>query len=204
MALGSQGSAKETNTQVYVTEAKVEDEPVLWRMLTFAAWMGSDGEEQMAQARSDPYLRTYVSEWGTKRGDLGVIARDRLGEALGATWLRLGSTEGPYKLGDEEVPELATAVIPEARRRGVGSVLMKRLIESARPYYPRIVLSVREENPAVLFYSRFGFLEVSRMKDRVGGNSLVMSLDLGQAAQHQNPGGGIQNARSMHRTATRH
>jgi ribosomal protein S18 acetylase RimI-like enzyme len=183
----------ETNTQVYVTTAKVQDEPVLWLMLTFAAWMGSGGEEQIAHARSDPYLSTYVSEWGTKSGDLGVIARDGFGEVLGAAWLRLGSSEGPYKLGDKQVPELAMAVIPQARRQGVGSVLMKNLIELARPYYPRIVLSVREDNPAVLFYSRFGFCELSRMRNRAGGDSLVMTIELGRAAQHQDPLGGPQN-----------
>jgi len=184
----------EANTQIYVTAAKAQDEPVLWLMLTFAARMESGGEEQIAHARSDPYLSTYVSEWGTKRGDLGVVARDGFGEVLGAAWLRLGSAEGPYKLGDKQVPELATAVMPQARRRGVGTVLMKHLIESAMPYFPRIVLSVRDGNPAVFFYSSLGFREVSRMKNRVGGDSLVMTLDLAQAAQHQDSTGGAQNA----------
>lgn len=184
----------ETSFQVSVTAATVQDEPVLWLMLTYAAWMGSGGEEQIVDAQSDPYLSSYVSEWGTKRGDLGVIARDGFGEAIGAAWLRLGGAQGSYKLGDQQVPELATAVIPRARRRGVGSVLMRNLIESARLYYPRIVLSVRQENAAVLFYSRLGFREVSRMKNRVGGESLVMALDFGQAAQHPDLVGGIQKA----------
>jgi ribosomal protein S18 acetylase RimI-like enzyme len=183
----------ETNTQINVTTAKVQDEPVLWLMLTFAAWMGSGGEEQIAHARSDPYLSDYVSEWGTRRGDLGVIARDEFGEALGAAWLRLSSAERPYKLGNMQVPELAMAVIPQARRRGVGSALMKRLIDLASPCYPRIALSVREENPAVLFYSRLGFREVSRMKNRVGGDSLVMSMDLHRAAQQNDPVRGDQD-----------
>jgi ribosomal protein S18 acetylase RimI-like enzyme len=174
-----------TNTQIHVTEAKVEDEPVLWLMLTYAAGMGSGGEEQISQARSDPYLSSYVANWGTKRGDLGVVAREGEGKVLGATWLRLGNAEGPYKLGDDQVPELATAVIPQARNQGVGSVLMKHLIELARPNYPRIVLSVREENPAVHFYSKLGFREGSRMKNRVGGDSLIMTLDLGHAAPPQ-------------------
>jgi ribosomal protein S18 acetylase RimI-like enzyme len=173
----------DAKTQIYVTAAEAEDEPVLWQMLTFAASMGSGGVEQVAHARSDPYLSTYVSEWGSKRGDVGVVARDRFGEVLGAAWLRLGSAGGQFKLGDQQVPELATAVVPQARGRGVGTVLMRHLIEAARPHFPRMVLSVREENPAVRFYSSLGFQEVSRMKNRVGGDSLVMTLDLDQAAQ---------------------
>ncbi|MCT0206541.1 GNAT family N-acetyltransferase [Synechococcus sp. CS-1332] len=76
----------------------------------------------------------------------------------------------------------------------MGTVLMKHLIESAKPCFPRIVLSVREENPAVLFYSRLGFREVSRMKNRVCGDSLVMTHDLDHAAQPQDLAGGAQNA----------
>ena len=124
----------------------------------------------------------------------GVIARDRSGDVLGAAWLRLGGIQGPYQLADKHVPELAMAVIPQARCRGVGSVLMSHLIESARSCYSQIILSVREDNPAVHFYSRFGFREVSRIKNRVGGESLVMSIDLAPLARPQNPVGGIHNA----------
>ena len=49
-ALGNQGSITEASTQVYVTAHNIQDEPVLWLMLTFAAWMGSRGEEQIADA----------------------------------------------------------------------------------------------------------------------------------------------------------
>lgn len=163
---------------VYIMPAEVQDEAVLWLMLTYAASMGEGGAEQVATAQSDPFLMTYVSGWGLKKGDVGVVARDAPGNALGAAWLRLGGGGGQFKLSDDDVPELATAVIPAARGRGVGTALMKRLIALATPHFRRIVLSVREENPAVPFYSRLGFRAVSTMKNRVGGNSLVMALDL--------------------------
>ncbi len=126
----------ETSTQIYVTEANVQDEPVLWLMLTFAAWMGSGGEEQIADAQSDPSFSTDVTEWGTKKGDLGVNPRDGFREVLGAAWPRFGGAEGLYKLANMKVPELATPDISQARRRGVGSILMKYLIELARLCYP--------------------------------------------------------------------
>jgi ribosomal protein S18 acetylase RimI-like enzyme len=72
--------------------------------------------------------------------------------------------------------------------------MMKHLTELARPSYPRIILSVREENPAVLFYSKLGFREVSRMENRVGGSSLVMTMDLAHAAREPDSVGGIQKA----------
>jgi ribosomal protein S18 acetylase RimI-like enzyme len=163
---------------IEVTPAGAGDEPVLWLMLTYAASMGAGGPERIAEAQADPYLRTYVAGWGSRPGDLGVVAREPSGEPIGAAWLRLGTGGGPFKLSDDETPELATAVTPHARGRGVGSLLMKTLIEAARPHFPRLVLSVREENPAARFYARLGFRELARMKNRVGGDSLVMSLEL--------------------------
>jgi hypothetical protein len=40
----------EPSTQVYVTAASVQDEPVLWLMLTFTVSIGSGGEEPIADA----------------------------------------------------------------------------------------------------------------------------------------------------------
>lgn len=165
-------------SNTWLIAAERHHEPVLWRMLTHAASMGADTDAAIAQAKSDPYLRCYVEEWGMRHGDLGVVALGRSGAELGAAWLRLGSAGGRFKLGDNHVPELATAVVPEARAEGVGTQMMGALIEAARGRFPEIVLSVREENPAVRFYRRLGFLESGRMENRVGGASLVMRLPL--------------------------
>jgi GNAT superfamily N-acetyltransferase len=125
---------------------------------------------------------------------LGVIPRAGFGDGLGAAWLRFGGADGLHKLENKKVPQLATADISQARRRGVGSILIKHLIELARLCYPQILRSVREEIPAVLFYFRLGFPEVSRMKNRFGGNSLVMAIALGRATQLLEPVDEIQNA----------
>jgi ribosomal protein S18 acetylase RimI-like enzyme len=166
-----------TDTPFRLRPAGPADEPTLWLMLTHAASMSPAGEAAIARARADGYLRTYVEGWG-RAGDLGVIAQDRAGVPLGAAWLRLGEATGPFKLGDREVPELATALLPEARGQGIGTALLAELIDEARGRYPAIVLSVREENPAVRFYVRLGFRETGRMENRVGGASLVMRLPL--------------------------
>lgn len=99
-----------TNQKAFVLPAQASDEDTLWLMLTFAASMGVSGAAEIAKAQADPYLCKYVAGWGSKEGDVGVVARDTHGAVLGAAWLRLGGGEGPFKLGDEKVPELATAV----------------------------------------------------------------------------------------------
>ena len=162
-----------------LVNALPDDEPTLWLMLTFAASMEHAGDETaIAQAQADEYLRGYVKHWGQQPGDLGIIARSAAGQALGAAWLRLGQKDGPFKVSNSQVPELAIAVLPEARDRGIGKAMMRHLIERARGQFPAIVLSVREGNPATRFYENLGFCTTERMENRVGGASWVMRLDL--------------------------
>lgn len=168
--------------RVLLVDARPEDERTLWLMLTFAASMGVGGELEVATAKADPYLRCYVDGWGSHAGDLGVIARNVTGQDLGAAWLRSGREGGPLRVGDDRIPELATAVLPRARGRGIGTLMMTRLVQMARGRFPEIVLSVRDSNPAAAFYARLGFRETGRIENRVGGCSLVMKLDLSAAA----------------------
>jgi len=163
---------------VRISAATEADADTLWLMLTYAASMGDGGPEQMAVAQADPYLRTYVEGWGSQAGDLGVIARDAGDRAIGAAWLRLSHAATPGRVAEPSVPERATGVLPEARGRGVGTRLLQSLIELATPTHRRIRLSVRAGNPARRFYGRLGFVEESRMTNRVGGESLVMTLEL--------------------------
>jgi ribosomal-protein-alanine N-acetyltransferase len=63
--------------------------------------------------------------------------------------------------GEEEV--LLIAVIPEARRKGIGRALLARLLDSARLRgTTRLCLEMREGNPAEHLYTVFGFEAVGR------------------------------------------
>jgi ribosomal protein S18 acetylase RimI-like enzyme len=163
-----------------LVEATAVDTPTLWLMLTYAATMGEGGAARVPEAKADPYLRTYVEGWGSRADDIGVIARVG-GEDVGAAWLRSSPHDSPFKLGAEGAPELATAVSPAWRGRGIGAALMRELVVRARGHVDAIVLSVRADNPAARFYARLGFRETSRLVNRVGGESLAMRLELGGA-----------------------
>lgn len=159
-------------------EALPADEPTVWLMLTYAASMEPAGHDAIETSKVDAYLRTYVERWGSKAGDLGVIARVSSHGDIGAAWLRLAHGGGSFKLGDHLVPELAMAVLPEFRGRGIGTGMVQRLVAMARRRFPAILLSVREDNRAVRLYERLGFRQTGRMRNRVGSTSLTMRLDL--------------------------
>ncbi|MCW5850721.1 MAG: GNAT family N-acetyltransferase [Anaerolineae bacterium] len=155
------------------------DEGFLWEMLYYAAHMDDEGDKTPADAPRDPFLAKFVQGWGLD-GDLGLAAVDTVsGRPVGAAWVRL--LTGPqrsYDVVDDTVPELAIAVRPEYIGLGIGTRLLAALLGAARPVYPSIVLSVRDDNPARRIYERHGFVVVDRITNRVGGQSLVMVVTL--------------------------
>lgn len=61
-----------------------------------------------------------------------------------------------HVLDEEEL--LLIAVIPGARRRGIGAILINRLFEAARARgIARIYLEMRRGNPALHLYRKLGF-----------------------------------------------
>lgn len=115
---------------------------------------------------AEPALAHYLAGW-PRAGDHGLIAVGP--EPLGAAWWRQFSAEQPgygYVAGD--VPELAIAVLPEWRGRGIGTGLMEALIASAaRQRLRALSLTVALENPARGLYERLGFAAVEYVGDAV-------------------------------------
>lgn len=116
----------------------------------------------------------YVKGWG-RPGDTALIALED-GFPVGAAWYRRFDAERPgYGFVDEETPELAIAVVPSRRGRGIGDALLTALVERARKDgYRRLSLSVEAGNEALCsFYEQHGFERVAE-----GGDSVTMRLAL--------------------------
>jgi ribosomal protein S18 acetylase RimI-like enzyme len=107
----------------------------------------------------------YVRGWG-RPGDAAVIALDG-GFPVGAAWFRVFKADEPgYGFIDEQTPELAIAVVPSQRGKGVGEQLLLALIERARQAgYTSLSLSVEPGNPARKLYERHGFRVVDEGAD---------------------------------------
>ena len=110
----------------------------------------------------------YVKGWG-RRGDTAMIALAD-GFPIGAAWYRLfRATKPGFGFVDEQTPELAIAVVPNARGKGAGGALLDALLARARADgYAAISLSVDKLNEgAISLYERHGFERVSEDDDSV-------------------------------------
>jgi ribosomal protein S18 acetylase RimI-like enzyme len=120
----------------------------------------------------------YVKGWG-RRGDTCVIAIDN-GFPVGAAWYRLFTPTRPgFGFVDERTPELAIAVVPNARGRGIGAALLEALLDLARADgHGAISLSVDGKNDgAIRLYEQHGFERVAETE-----GSLTMRAALAPAA----------------------
>jgi ribosomal protein S18 acetylase RimI-like enzyme len=117
----------------------------------------------------------YVKAWG-RPGDAAMIAIDG-GFPVGAAWYRLFARDRRgYGFVDERTPELAIAVVPNARGKGVGAKLLDTLLARARTEgFGTISLSVDRNNAgAIGLYERYGFERVGEDDDSV---TMLAQLD---------------------------
>jgi ribosomal protein S18 acetylase RimI-like enzyme len=158
------------SADVILRKALASDEPFLWEMLYHSLYVPAGGTPFSREILSKPEIAKYLKGWG-RSGDMALIAVDANShQPIGAAWMRIFS--GPqkgYGYVADGTPELGIAVLPEHRRRGIGSVLLQRLIEIATSSHDALSLSVSSDNPAQRLYQRAGF-------ERVGssGNSITM------------------------------
>jgi ribosomal protein S18 acetylase RimI-like enzyme len=109
------------------------------------------------EAEGGVHPMNYVENWG-RPGDAAMIAVDQ-GFPVGAAWYRLFKDDEPgYGFVDEETPELAIAIVPSRRGRGLGKELLATLVRiAAERGYGRVEWVVLDWNePAQEFYRSLG------------------------------------------------
>ena len=109
-----------------------------------------------------PELKLYIEEFGTRRGDNCLVA-DFGGKAVGAVWARIMDDYGHV---DDETPSIAISLYREYRGRGIGSRMMREMLEQLKAQgYKRASLSVQKANYAVKMYKKLGFVIVDEKEE---------------------------------------
>lgn len=129
------------------------DLPFVHEMLVEAssALPGEDGLRDVSVAR--PQLTRYLAGWG-RAGDTGFVAGVG-GYPLAAGWYR--RDDGAR----DQIPEAAVVVLAEFRRRGIGTAVLRRLLEQAfRDGYRGLALSGAADSSRWRAYQRLGFKRV--------------------------------------------
>ncbi|MGG0655790.1 N-acetyltransferase family protein [Rummeliibacillus pycnus] len=106
-------------------------------------------------------IRKYHEDWGRK-GDRVLIAfnTETQPQPVGAAWYRLFDENNKgYGYIDCNTPEIGIAISNELRGMGVGTLLMRKIIQQAKnDGYNSISLSVDLENRnAINIYKKLGF-----------------------------------------------
>jgi ribosomal protein S18 acetylase RimI-like enzyme len=164
--------------EVALRGATREDEGMLWQVLFYASHANEDPGADVQSIRSDPDLIRYVRSWG-RPGDIGVVAEED-SSLVGAAWLRLlvGDEQDSPAFVDSRTPELVIAVLPGGEGHGLGQQMLSALLAQAASVHSSVTLNVREGNPAIRLYERFGFTPIGTMINRSGGRSIKMLVRL--------------------------
>jgi len=159
---------------MHLREANATDYELVTRLLAEAYDWAGDKHLTLEQVMADPHASHYVAGW-QRPTDFGTVAVEN-DEPLGAIWARVFAPDQPgYGFVAADIPELGLAVLPGARGRGIGGILLGAGIEQARALGWRAVsLSVEDGNlVARSLYLRHHFRVVGR-----NGGSDTMLLDL--------------------------
>ena len=109
-------------------------------------------------------LQVYVRDFGRQPDDHCLVAEVD-GMIVGAVWVRVMDDYGHI---DNETPSLAILLYKEYRNRGLGTELLRRMLEILRGKgYQQVSLSVQKANYALRMYRKAGFETVVDRGDEV-------------------------------------
>ncbi len=147
-----------------IRAVNLDDVPFLWDMLYEIRSLRCVREGKTLPSRDvlqTPDLAKYVQDWGRKSDRAFITFDDQT--PVGAAWYRLFTTDNPgYGYVDDRTPELAIAILPRCRNKGLGKSLLLHLFKQAKADgYQQISLSCDPTNDNALhLYQKLGFEQV--------------------------------------------
>ena len=119
-----------------------------------------------------PELKLYYEDFGSGEADHCFVAEDD-GKVVGAVWTRIMEDYGHV---DSQTPSFAISLIREYRGKGIGTELMKKMLEHLKNQgFKKASLAVQKSNYAVKMYEKVGFRKVDENSEEY-----IMVCDLGK------------------------
>lgn len=147
-----------------IREIRPEEIPVLESFLYEAIFIPEGSPEPPRSIIENEDLQVYVRDFGKKPDDRCLVA-EKDGKIVGAVWTRIMDDYGHI---DNQTPSLAISLYREYRNRGIGTQLMRRMLEKLKADgYKSVSLSVQKANYALQMYRKAGFIPVSDHGDEL-------------------------------------
>jgi ribosomal protein S18 acetylase RimI-like enzyme len=151
---------KYNNTDCEIRPIKPEEIDVLDDFLYEAIFQPDINNLAPKSIIEKPELQIYIKDFGKPDDNCLVAVCD--GKIVGAVWTRIIDGFGSV---DEKTPEFAISLFREFRGRGIGTNLMREMLELLRVKgYKQTSLAVQKKNYAVKMYKAIGF-EIAKELD---------------------------------------
>jgi ribosomal protein S18 acetylase RimI-like enzyme len=135
-----------------------EEIPILGDFLYEAIFIPEGVAAPPRSILDDENLQVYIRDFGQMPADRCLVAE--VGDKIvGAIWSRIMNDYGHIA---DDVPSIAISLYKEYRNLGIGSALLKQMLDLLKEKgYKNVSLSVQKANYAMRMYQKAGFLILS-------------------------------------------
>lgn len=144
-----------------IREIRENEYYVLSEFLYEAIFIPEGTEKPPKSIIEQPELQVYIADFG-KSDDWCLVAEVKE-KIVGAVWVRIMNDYGHI---DDETPSFAISLYEEYRNMGIGTVLMRDMLEFLKNKgYKQTSLSVQKANYAVRMYQKVGFEVIDKNEE---------------------------------------
>lgn len=144
-----------------IREIRENEYCILSEFLYEAIFIPEGTEKPPKAIIEQPELQVYIADFG-KSDDWCLVAEVKE-KIVGAVWVRIMNDYGHI---DDETPSFAISLYEEYRNMGIGTVLMRDMLEFLKNKgYKQTSLSVQKANYAVRMYQKVGFEVIDKNEE---------------------------------------
>ena len=148
------------SSEMIIREMEKHEIPLLEEFLYQAIFIPEGKEKPGREILKLTEIQVYINDFGKETDHCLVACKEDL--VIGAVWSRqFPENEKGFGFVDSDTPEIAMSVLQSYRKQGVGTLLLKAMLDRlARNGYRQVSLSVDVLNYAYKMYQKAGFINL--------------------------------------------